>query len=561
MRLSSYRNHDFDFGRQILALRSAINLTQAGLAELLGVSRQAVVGWESGTSYPSPQHLKNLIELCWERRAFHDGQEAEEIRVLWTNSRARVPMDEVWLARLLVPPSESATRVSTPRTSGVASQQPRAGTLVDWEDAPEVSNFYGREAEVALLSEWLLEKRCRVVSVLGLGGIGKSTLAATLMRRVADEFDAVIWRSLGDAPPCEPLLDDLQRLLSGEPLTLVLDTLEQRLNQVFEHLRARRVLLVLDNLESVMEPAEGSGRFLAGHEGYGRLLRRAAETKHKSCLLITSREKPFELAPLEGSRTPVRTIRLGQLDAEASRSLLQEQEVTGSAADLERLIQRYDGNPLALKIVAPTIADLFGGEIDTFLEQGEVIFGGVRQLLQSQFARLSGLEESVMFWLAILREATTVQELAAVLVNPPPRAQLLEALDTLLGRSLIERSKMKARFSLQSVVSDYTTMRLIEAAVDEIEHGQFRHLIEHRLELASAKEYLQQSQFRLIVMPILSRLRNAHAEPADLQSRLLALMEPFRGRSEESQGYAPANMLSLLRALRGALSGLDLHQL
>jgi hypothetical protein len=290
-------------------------------------------------------------------------------------------------------------------------------------------------------------------------------------------------------------------------------------------------------------------------------LRRAAETKHKSCLLITSREKPFELAPLEGSRTPVRTIRLGQLDAEASRSLLQEQEVTGSAADLERLIQRYDGNPLALKIVAPTIADLFGGEIDTFLEQGEVIFGGVRQLLQSQFARLSGLEESVMFWLAILREATTVQELAAVLVNPPPRAQLLEALDTLLGRSLIERSKMKARFSLQSVVSDYTTMRLIEAAVDEIEHGQFRHLIEHRLELASAKEYLQQSQFRLIVMPILSRLRNAHAEPADLQSRLLALMEPFRGRSEESQGYAPANMLSLLRALRGALSGLDLHQL
>lgn len=559
---TSYRDRDYTFGQQILSLRTASNLTQSGLAERLGISRQAVVGWEAGTSYPSPRHLIHLIELCLRDNAFHSGQEAEEIRTLWQSARQRVPLDELWLARLLEAQSTAQVASTLPaRQTVTGTDRTSAGRQLDWGDAPEVPSFYGRESELMLLTDWLVEQQCRVVSVLGLGGIGKSALTIQLMHRVADQFDMVIWRSLRDAPPCESLLDEVLRALAGEPLTVVLDGLERRLNLLFEYLRARRVLLVLDNFESVMEAAEGSGRMLPGYEGYGRLLRRAAETKHSSCLLLTSREKSIALSPLEGSRTTARSMHLGQLDAGASASLLQAQEVTGSAAELERLIQRYGGNPLALKIVAPTIADLFGGEINAFLEQGEVIFGSVRHLLQEQFARLSGVEEGIMLWLGILREAVTVQELSAVLVNPLPRAQLLEALDTLRGRSLIERGKVKGSFTLQSVVLEFATTRLIEAAVSEIERGHLNLLIDHGLELASAKEYLREAQVRLIVAPILARLHNSYPEPAALEARLLALLEPLRGRSDEYQGYVPANLLMLLRALDGDLSGLDLHQL
>ncbi len=558
MRHSSYRERDYNLGQQILSLRTASHLTQSELAKLLGVSRQAVVGWETGTSYPSAHHLKHLIELCLQHDAFHRGQEAEEIRALWKSAHVRVPLDETWLIGLLEKPPNAPSVSQTP-TVDTESHQP--SHLTDWHDAPEVSNFYGRESELALLTDWLVEQHCRVVSVLGLGGIGKSAFAVTLMHRVAEQFDVVIWRSLRDAPPCEPLLDEWLRILAGEPLTIELDTLERRLNLLFEFLRTRRILLVLDNLESVMEQAEGSGRMLAGYEGYGRLLRRAAETKHKSCVLLTSREKPFELAPLEGSRTPVRSMHLGQLDADACEALLLHQEVRGSAADRERLIERYGGNPLALKIVAPTIVDLFGGAISAFLEQGETIFGSVRYLLQEQFARLSGVEESLMLWLAILREAVTVQELSALLVNALPRAQLLEALDTLRGRSLIEHGKLKGSFTLQSVVLEYTTTRLIETAVNEIERGHLDSLIDHGLELANVKEYIREAQVRLIVASIVARLRNIYPESDAMENRLLALFEPLRGRSEEFQGYAPSNLLMLLRALRGDLSGLDLHQL
>ena len=76
---------------------------------------------------------------------------------------------------------------------------------------------------------------------------------------------------------------------------------------LLEYLREERALLVLDNLETLMEEGEGLGRLRPGYEDYARRLRRVAETGHKSCLLLTSREKPSELVPLEGSRTPVRS--------------------------------------------------------------------------------------------------------------------------------------------------------------------------------------------------------------------------------------------------------------
>ncbi|MBX3055245.1 MAG: helix-turn-helix domain-containing protein [Anaerolineae bacterium] len=562
MRRSEYPDRDYDFGQQILVLRTAGNLTQSGLAERLGVSRQAVVGWEAGSSRPSPHHLKHFIEVCYQHNAFHSGQEAGEIRALWQRARVRVPLDETWLTRLLEKqPDASAATASLMPPPTAAAAAPESGTLTDWGDAPEVSAFYGREDELTLLTNWLLEDQCRVVSILGMGGIGKSALAVTLMHRVADQFDVVIWRSMRDAPPPESLRNEIVHLLAAEPLATTPATLEQQLNLLFEYLRRRRVLLVLDNLESVMDEAEGSGRMLRLFEGYGRLLRRAAETRHRSCILFTSREKPIDLAPLEGSRTPVRSLRLGQLDTDACESLLQETEVMGSPAERQRLVAHYGGNPLALKIVAPTIADLFGGEIGAFLEQGELIFGSVRYLLQEQFARLSAVEKSIMLWLAILREPVTVPQLANVLVRPLTGAQVLEALDTLRGRSLIARGQVKGSFTLQSVVLEYTTTCLIETAVSEIEHRRLQLLIDHALALANSKEYIGEAQVRLIVTPILARLHAAFPESSALEAHLLALLEPLRGQSDEVQGYAPANLLALLRTLRGDLSGLDLHQL
>jgi len=60
----SYRERDYAFGQAMLTLRTSIGLTQAGLADLLRVSRRAVAEWEGGSNYPKEQHLQHFIAVC-----------------------------------------------------------------------------------------------------------------------------------------------------------------------------------------------------------------------------------------------------------------------------------------------------------------------------------------------------------------------------------------------------------------------------------------------------------------------------------------------------------------
>src|SRR2546426_10553072 len=591
MRRSSYGERDYAFGQLILSLRSAIGLTQAGLSDHLGISPRAVGEWEAGSSYPKATHLKALIALAVKEQVFPVGHEEEEIRALWKAAHQKVLLDEPGLSVLLSEPPAPSAQVSVEQGGGaqvgspptpsqtslplasppeqrpppagpVASSAPAAsGPLLDWGDALDVPSFFGRQGELATLSEWVVQDHCRVVSVLGLGGIGKSALVTRAMRELASHFEVVLFRSLRDAPSCEALLSSCLAVLAPEPQDLLHESLERRLSRLLAELRHRRVLLVLDNLEVLLVEGEALGRLRPGYEGYGQLLEQVGHTAHQSCLLLTSREHPAALRALEGRRALVRSLRLAGLEASACAQLLGEHELVGSPEEYARLAALYAGNPLALSIVAETIADLFGGAISPFLAAGTILFGGITHLLQEQWVRLSALEQTLLWWLAILREPVTLEELQAVLVAPLAPAQILEAVDGLRRRSLVERGQRPGSFTLQSVVLEFVTDRLITTASQEIRQGQLALLREHGLSQAQAKDYVRQSQERLLVAPVLSRLESVHRGQAEVEGRLRELLSVVRSWAEGTQGYAPANLVALLRVLRGHLRGLDLSRL
>ena len=218
MKRFSYRERDYAFGQAMLTLRTNIGLTQAGLADLLGVSRRAVGEWEAGSSYPKAHHLQHVMSLAVQQQALPPGREAEEIRAYWKAAHQKVLLDESWLAALLTQPSPPATPVPVEEAGGPAmgSAPPAAptswaqasqpgdsplpvgrkapsarGPRVDWSEALDVPNFYGREGELATLAQWVVQERCRVVGVLGMGGIGKSALVTSAMRRMAVYFQVV----------------------------------------------------------------------------------------------------------------------------------------------------------------------------------------------------------------------------------------------------------------------------------------------------------------------------------------------------------------------------------
>src|SRR5437899_5728707 len=143
----------------------------------------------------------------------------------------------------------------------------------------------------------------------------------------------------------------------------------------------------------------------------------------------------------------------------------------------------------------------------------------------------------VLAWLASMREPVTLEELLAVLVMPLPRVQVLEAVDGLRRRSLIERGQRVGSFTLQSVVLEYVTAWLVTTASDEIQQGKLLRLLEHGLERAQAKEYVRQTQERLLLAPLLASLQRVYQGRAEVEGQLGSLLEQVRERAQEAQGY------------------------
>src|SRR3989441_3976511 len=556
----SYHERDYAFGQLMLSLRMRLGLTQDGLAEVLHVHRRAVAGWEAGSSYPKADHLKELMTLAVQQQAFAAGGEEEEIRALWKAAHQKMLLDEDWLRDLLAPPAPIPLFPQAQPLVAPAPEAPTAFPRVDLVEALDVSHFAGREVEVAELSQWIVQERCRLVTLLGMGGIGKSTLASYLGSLLAPQFAAVLWRSVRDAPMCEELVADCITFFSETPPTEFPTSLEQRINQLVARLQASHCLLVLDNLETLLASGDREGGYLPGYEGYGRLIGRLAESAHQSCVLLTSREKPKEIEPLEGLRSPVRVLRLGGVDEQAAHDLLSDKELRGTPAAWHGLVSGYAGNPLALKIVAQAVSDLFSGEIDRFLHEGELIFNGIRPVLRQQVGRLTPLEHLLLTWLAVLREWTPLEALSQAIHPRMLRSKLLEALEALRRRSLLERGQ-QASFSLQSVVMEYLTDELGERLAEEIVLGDPQQLRQVALAQARAKDYVREIQVRLLVQPLLERLRAGLGANAQVEAHLLRLLSRFRAEDTATQGYGPANVITLLTAQRGHLRGLDLSRL
>jgi len=224
------------------------------------------------------------------------------------------------------------------------------------------------------------------------------------------EFDYVIWRSLRNAPPLETLLKELVQILSSQQES------HGEISRLMHYLRTSRCLLIIDNVETILQTGS-TGQYQAGYEGYGELFKVIGEVAHSSCLVLTSREKSAEIAVIEGEQLSVRSYRLSGLQLGA-QELLTAKGLLGTDAEKQQLIQAYKGNPLALKIVSTSIQDLFDGEISKFLEHDIAVFNGIRRLLHQQFERLSHWEKTIMYWLAINREWTSITQLPGFLTSP-----------------------------------------------------------------------------------------------------------------------------------------------
>lgn len=453
---------------------------------------------------------------------------------------------------------------------------------IDWGEAPDVAVFYGRVAELTKLTTWVDKDRCKLVILLGMGGIGKTTLVTKLVEQLQPQFTTIVWRSLRHAPPLNTLIPELVQILSQQTINIAptID-LSAQISHLLDYLRQHRCLVVFDNAESIIPSQNATDSHPLTYSGYAELFERIGGSSHQSCLLVTSREKPESIVPLEGDKLAVRTLRIEGLNASDSEALFDAKGLSAATVDRDRLQKIYSGNPLALNIISTSITDLFDGEIDRFLDAEVSMFSGIRQLLDEQFDRLAPTEQAVMYCLAIERNWCSLADLHTRIIPVATKSRLLSSLESLGRRSLIERSRGK--FTQQAVVMEYMTARIIDRIVKELTNWDIAAVrydfsadatppvppspsppvppndlplwLSYPLMSAESPKYIHAVQTRLILEPIASQLQLQFGHESALAAHLRAILASLQTHDLSVLHYGAGNLINLFRHLQIDLTG------
>ncbi|MDZ8187957.1 MAG: NB-ARC domain-containing protein [Nostoc sp. ChiSLP02] len=352
---------------------------------------------------------------------------------------------------------------------------------IDWGEAPDVSLFCGRQQELATLKHWILAEfhepvPCRLITLLGMGGIGKTWLSVKLAQQLQNRFEFVIWRSLLPNSSASDLLADLIAFLSDGKETELPESYNQKISRLIHYLQRHRCLLVLDGADRVLQECPTSEIACRDYTRlqhpsigeYCELFRRVGESTHQSCLILTSHIRSHEIAALEGKTRPVRVFYLQGLELTDIQELFQTKGIfRGKLEDWNQLIESYAGNPYVLNRIATTIQQLFDGSINEFLKQKVTVFNG----LDREFGRLSDAAKATIQCMALNRQPISFSQLRTKIPSSISSPELLEILELLQARSWIHAKS--GLFSLQTMIVEYVKSFIVDEKIAKFQPSAF----------------------------------------------------------------------------------------
>lgn len=345
--------------------------------------------------------------------------------------------------------TETAHHPKTPQhspptqTSNEDNTQPKP--RLDLRDAPEIKTFYNYpNSPLTAIENAIAHQNCRLLTITGMTGTGKSAIARNLIPQIQTQFDRIIWRSLRTSPPLETTLKTLIQFLSnqnpplprgGEGGVFPANT-DDQLSILIETLRENRCLIILDDVQQILSSGQLAGHYKPGYENYGTLFKLIGEITHNSCLILNSWEPPSDILTFTDDNSAVCLLQLTGL-GELATELLKEKGLLDEEQWPE-LIEFYQGNPLWLKLVAQTINNLFNGRVSQYLSYQPVFLSDeLRPILQQHYQRLSEIEKQAISQLSNEIEPVSFTQFMAKCQGS--QGELFKAIQSLDRRGIIEK--------------------------------------------------------------------------------------------------------------------------
>jgi predicted ATPase/transcriptional regulator with XRE-family HTH domain len=443
------------FGEWLRQSRSERRLTREEFARRVGCSVSLLRKIEGGERRPSSQ-IAELIANCLnvppaERSSF--------VKV----ARGELSVDHL-------PPLSK--RAGSPTTTS-ASTSPRT-------NLPVLPNpLIGRQWELDELSRLLDKSECRLLTLVGPGGFGKTHLAIESARRMQAVFaDGVFFVPLDPVNTTRfivPMIADAMGFAFENENPIEPKT------QLFDYLREKQALLLLDNLEHLLTAP--------GIEVLAEMLANAPKVK----LLATSRE-PLELRgewvfEVQGLAIPESMQIEASVQNTSVKLFLQRAQqahigFNASAQDypaIVRICQLVEGMPLGIELAAAWVRTLACEEIARELEHGLDILSvstrdlparhrSMRAVFEQSWRLLSEEEQAVFVRLSVFRGGFRRKAAEQV------AGATLSVLSTLIMKSLIRRTG-SGRYDLHELIRQFATERISdhpkELKVTQERHGQY----------------------------------------------------------------------------------------
>ena len=425
------------FGEWLRQRRDELRFTRTEFSERVGCSVSALRKFESDERRPSIQ-IAELIANCLE-------VPLAERKTFLQVARGELKIDRLQPAwkQPARPGASSAQTGATPGTSLPVFPTP----------------LLGRTSEVDELSRLLRDPQCRLLTLVGPGGIGKTRLAIETASQVQDDFaDGVYFGPFVEVLPSRLVIPVIAH---STGFAFRADSSADPKAQLFNYLSNKQILLLADSLEHLLSDS-------AVVELLAELLERATQAK----LLVTSRESlglqgewVFEVAGLaipEGEGPEGTSVEL--FLQRARRANARFSPTTDDYPAIVRICQLVGGMPLGLELAAAWVRTLSCHEIAREIERGLDFLSisakdlparhrSMRAVFDHSWKLLTEEEQMVLLRLSVFHGGFQRQAAEAV------AGASLSTLSVLVTKSLIRRSGT-GRYDLHELIRQFALDQL-----------------------------------------------------------------------------------------------------